>query len=104
MRARSTSAVACASGSARWQGRAAVPKKYASEERLARATRPPRTRRAGTKAGRLEVDDHVGRRLERKIVAERRRETDAVAAPGEAGVPADDVVQQAARQTGGDVP
>ena len=36
-RRRKTSAVACASGSARWHGRTETPKKYASEARLVRS-------------------------------------------------------------------
>ena len=61
-------------------------------------------RRPGTKARRLEVDDHVRRRLEEKVVAEWLREADAVAVPGETRVASDDVVEQAARKPGGDVP
>ena len=40
------SAVACASGSARWHGRTDVPKNCESDERLARRTRPASRRRA----------------------------------------------------------
>ena len=40
-------------------------------------------RRAGPQAGRLEVDDDVGRLLEQQVGAERPRQSDRVAVPGE---------------------
>ncbi len=60
-------------------------------------------RRAGTEAGRLQVDDDVRRALEEEVAAERRREPDRVAVPREAGVGLDDVVEQRAgeRDRGG---
>ena len=40
-------------------------------------------RRAGPQAGRLEVDDDVARLLEQQVGAERPRQSDRVAIPGE---------------------
>ena len=59
--------------------------------------------RAGREAGRLEVEDDVGRVLERERRAGRRSEPDAAAAPAEAGVAVDDVREQRAGEPGRDV-
>ena len=61
-------------------------------------------RRAGREAGRLEVEDDVGRVLERERRAGRRREPDAAAAPGEPRIAVDDVGEQRAGEPGRDVP
>ena len=55
-------------------------------------------RRAGTQAGRLEVDDDVRRVLEQEVDAERPCERDRVAVPCEAGVGLDDLREERARE------
>ena len=52
--------------------------------------------RARAQAGRLEVDDDERRVLEQEVGAGRVREADSVAAPREARVLADDLLEQAA--------
>ena len=58
-------------------------------------------RLARPEARRLEVDDDEARRLERQVVARRRREPDARPAPGQPSVARDDVLEQASREAFG---
>jgi hypothetical protein len=54
--------------------------------------------------GRLQVDDHKGGRFERELLPRFAREPDAGAAPGQPGVPGDDILEEAPREAGGRLP